>query len=145
MRVEISTEPTSESIDGYRVSIEVPDSAGFDHDELVARAVETLQALRVNAAVPDQVEDTTPGIKYKPGPQFLNVRKMEPRFLGILRGPSMTAELLGNGHEIASVEEFAHKWVGNHPQAAGTDLLIVDVMEVRSVDSIDGAKIVGEM
>lgn len=136
MRVEISTEPTSESIDGYRVSIEVPDSAGIVHDALIMKAVETLQAVRASAQL---------GPQFKPGPEFLNVRKMEPRFLAILRGPQNTATLLANGHDLTTVEDHAIKWVTNHIQSEGTDLLLVDVMEVRSVDSIDGAKIAGEL
>lgn len=158
MRVEISTEPTTESIDAYRVTLEVPDSSGVTHAALVQAAVEMLQDLiPVDPNLPteepvrlhgsdaaaygrgllEECEEPGPpikrgGIKYEQGAEFANVAKMEPRFLAILRGPSMEATLLGQGNRLDDAHRFAADWILSHPIEPNTDVLIVDVLHTEN-------------
>lgn len=128
MRIEIKAEADDDSIDEFRVELEVPKSSEVTRNELLVVGNTVMEALL------DRTPIGNPGeLRADQCNPYGEIE--EPRFLAILRGPDMTVQLLGQSHTLQEVEEFARKWITDHVLADGTDLLIVDVMYVRPFGS----------
>lgn len=128
MRIEIKAEADDDSIDEFRVELEVPKSSDVTRADLLSTGVTVMESLLEQ--IPVERSGQLRANQCNPYGEI-----EEPRFLAFLRGPDMTVQLLGQSHTIQEVEEFARKWIEDHVLAQGTDVLIVDVMYVRPFGS----------
>lgn len=125
MRIEIKAEADDDSIDEFRVELEVPKSSEVTRNELLVVGNTVMEALL------DRTPIGNPG-ELRADQCNPYGEMLEPRFLAILRGPDMTTQLLGQSHTLQEVEEFARNWITTHVIPDGTDVMIVDVMLVKS-------------
>ena len=124
MRIEIKAEADDDSIDEFRVELEVPKSSDVTRAELLATGNTVMESLLENLPVKHGPTEQSTGNPYG--------EMLEPRFLVILRGPQMDAELLGCRHALDEAETVARDWITTHVIPDGTDVLIADVMLVKS-------------
>lgn len=127
MRIEIKAEADDDSIDEFRVELEVPKSSDVTRAELLATGNTVMESLLEKLPVKHGPPEQSTENPYNP-----YGKPSEPRFLAILRGPQMDTTLLGGRHALDEAETVARDWIQTHVIPDGTDVMIVDVMLVKS-------------